>query len=105
MLWPRCGVIRSWLQPHHKFIPTIQCTQNNLTDPFYTSQNNIIGNVQNTHNIAVAGPGPGLRLLPLPEVAHDVVQVLAHQLLHPLQPGQSLRREINKSEKLSQPST
>ena len=47
--------------------------------------------IKDTHNIAVTGPGACLSLLPLPEVAHDVVEVLAHQLLHPLQPGESLR--------------
>ena len=50
-----------------------------------------IKNVKCTHNIAVTGPGASLCLLSLPEVAHDVVEVLAHQLLHSLQPSQSLR--------------
>ena len=39
----------------------------------------------------MAGAGP-LSFLSLPEVAHDVVEVLPHQFLHPLQSAESLAR-------------
>ena len=45
--------------------------------------------MSDTHNVAVAGPGP-LSFLSLPEVAHDVVEVLPDQFLHPLQSAESL---------------
>ena len=48
--------------------------------------------MSDTHNVAVAGPGP-LSFLSLPEVAHDVVEVLPDQLLHPLQSSESLQSQ------------
>ena len=67
--------------------PKIKSTQNNIT----CGKKRRREKIKDTHNIAMTGPGACLGLLPLPEVAHDVVEVLAHQLLHPLQPSESLR--------------
>ena len=95
-LWPHSEGIRSWLRPHQNSFPPLNAPKMTPKNKINTEQYHLWRkrkgpNLNYTHNIAVTGPGACLRLLPLPEVAHDVVKVLAHQLLHPLQPGESLR--------------
>ena len=98
-MWPHAlGRDQELVEATSKLIPTTLCTQNDPKNKINTEQYHLRKKIEerrekikDTHNIAVTGPGACLRLLPLPEVAHDVVEVLAHQLLHPLQPGESLR--------------